>query len=160
MNRNFKQGMIQQYNLNIEHQMPGNIVLTAGYAGSHSTHILVGQSNENIGSPSACGTSRLHVGCGASRSFPTLGPFQRSSQQQRRNGPLRLSADQGGDQEYEAWPLCSARLHLVANIRFRHAGRLGYESRRDILATAWDPEAGLGFVAVESERQLYREHPL
>ena len=41
MNRNFVQGMVQQYNLNIEHQAPGDVVLTMGYAGSRSTHILV-----------------------------------------------------------------------------------------------------------------------
>jgi hypothetical protein len=53
-NLDFKQGMIQQYNLNIEHQLPGNVVLTAGYAGSHSTHILVSGMNLNISSPNAC----------------------------------------------------------------------------------------------------------
>ncbi len=31
-NRDFKQGIVQQFNLNIEHQLPGNVVLTAGYA--------------------------------------------------------------------------------------------------------------------------------
>jgi hypothetical protein len=53
-NRDFKQGMVQQFNLNIEHQLPGNIVLTAGYAGSHSTHILVDGLNLKLTSPSAC----------------------------------------------------------------------------------------------------------
>jgi hypothetical protein len=53
-NRNFKQGRVQQMNLNIEHQLPGNIVLTAGYAGSRSSHILVDGLNENITSPTAC----------------------------------------------------------------------------------------------------------
>ncbi len=54
MNRNFLQGMIQQYNLNIEQQLPGDVVLTAGYAGSKSTHVLVGQLNENLNDPNAC----------------------------------------------------------------------------------------------------------
>jgi hypothetical protein len=53
-NLNFKQGMIQQYNLNVERQIPGNVVLTVGYAGSYSTHILVSGMNLNINSPSAC----------------------------------------------------------------------------------------------------------
>jgi len=53
-NLNFKQGMIQQYNLNLEHQLPGNVVLTVGYAGSYSTHILVSGMNLNITSPNAC----------------------------------------------------------------------------------------------------------
>ena len=50
-NLDFKQGMIQQYNLNIEHQLPANVVLTVGYAGSYSTHILVSGMNLNITSP-------------------------------------------------------------------------------------------------------------
>ena len=50
-NLDFKQGMIQQYNLNVEHQLPGNVVLTVGYAGSYSTHILVSGMNLNITSP-------------------------------------------------------------------------------------------------------------
>jgi hypothetical protein len=63
-NLNFKQGIIQQFNLNIEHQLPGNVVLTAGYAGSRSAHILVSQVNENVTSPTACGTSGYTLGCG------------------------------------------------------------------------------------------------
>ena len=56
--------MIQQYNLNLEHQIPGEIVLTVGYAGSRSTHILVDQMNLNVKSPSACGsTPGYTVGC-------------------------------------------------------------------------------------------------
>ena len=35
---NFKQGRVQQFNFNVEHQLPGQIVLTAGYAGSRSSH--------------------------------------------------------------------------------------------------------------------------
>jgi hypothetical protein len=54
MNRNFRQGMVEQYNLNVERQLPGNVVLTAGYAGTTSTHILVGQSNMNLSDPNAC----------------------------------------------------------------------------------------------------------
>jgi hypothetical protein len=76
MNRNFVQGMIQQYNLNIERQLPGDIVLTTGYAGSRSTHILVSQVNENLTSPAACGTVPGYtVGCGFP-AFPYGFPFQ------------------------------------------------------------------------------------
>jgi Carboxypeptidase regulatory-like domain len=76
MNRNFRQGMVQQYNLNVERQLPGNVVLTAGYAGTTSTHILVGQSNENLSSPSACGVVPGYtIGCGFP-SFPYAAPFQ------------------------------------------------------------------------------------
>ena len=60
-NRNFKQGRVQQFNLNVEHQLPGNVVLTAGYAGSRSSHILVDGLNLNVGSPTACDpTSELY----------------------------------------------------------------------------------------------------
>jgi hypothetical protein len=53
-NLNFKQGRVQQFNLNVEHAIPGNIVLTAGYAGSRSSHILVDGLNQNVSSPNAC----------------------------------------------------------------------------------------------------------
>jgi hypothetical protein len=76
MNRNFVQGMIQQYTLNFERQLPGDVVLTAAYAGSKSTHILVGQSNENLNQPSACGVvAGYTLGCGFG-SFPYAAPFQ------------------------------------------------------------------------------------
>ena len=64
-NTNFKQGRIQQFNVNVEHELPGQIVLTAGYAGSRSSHILEFGNNINVGSPSACGTvSGYTLGCG------------------------------------------------------------------------------------------------
>lgn len=81
MNRNFVQGMVQQFNLNVERQLPGNVVLTAGYAGTRSTHILVGQSNENLTSPSACDPTSpdydpsYTIGCGF-KSYPYAAPFQ------------------------------------------------------------------------------------
>jgi Carboxypeptidase regulatory-like domain len=74
-NLNFKQGIVQQFNLNIEQQIPGNIVLTAGYAGSRSAHILVSQVDENVASPTACpgnGASTVQgysLGCGIT-AFP------------------------------------------------------------------------------------------
>jgi Carboxypeptidase regulatory-like domain len=65
-NTDFKQGRVQQYNVNVEHQMPGQIVLTVGYAGSRSSHILVDGNNINVGSPGACGSvSGYTLGCGA-----------------------------------------------------------------------------------------------
>jgi Carboxypeptidase regulatory-like domain len=68
-NLDFKQGMVQQFNLNIEHQLPGEVVLTAGYAGSRSTHILNDGLNQNLGSPTACAggpnaTPGYTLGCG------------------------------------------------------------------------------------------------
>jgi hypothetical protein len=62
-NRNFRQGVIQQFNLNIERQLPGNVVLTAGYAGTRSAHILTSQLNENLNDPAACGGTYT-LGCG------------------------------------------------------------------------------------------------
>jgi Carboxypeptidase regulatory-like domain len=64
-NTNFKQGRIQQFNANIEQEIPGQIVLTAGYAGSRSSHILESGNNINVVSPSACGVvSGYTLGCG------------------------------------------------------------------------------------------------
>jgi len=62
--RDFHLGMVQQFNANVERQVPGNIVLTVGYAGSRGRHILVAGNDLNAGSPSACGTvSGYTVGC-------------------------------------------------------------------------------------------------
>jgi hypothetical protein len=64
-NLNFKQGTVQQFNLNVEHQLPGSVVLTVGYAGSRSSHILVDGLNRNVGSPAACGKiAGYTLGCG------------------------------------------------------------------------------------------------
>jgi len=77
-NLDFKQGRVQQFNMNLERQIPGNIVLTAGYAGSRSSHILVDGLNLNITSPSACpgGANEqpgYTLGCGLSTIAP---PYQ------------------------------------------------------------------------------------
>ena len=50
-NLNFKQGRVQQFNLNVEQELPGSVVMTVGYAGSRSHHILVDGSNLNVASP-------------------------------------------------------------------------------------------------------------
>ena len=64
-NTNFKQGRVQQFNVDFEQQIPGDIVLTAGYAGSRSSHILIDGNNINVGSPTACGVvSGYTLGCG------------------------------------------------------------------------------------------------
>jgi Carboxypeptidase regulatory-like domain len=61
---NIKHGMVEQYNVNIERQLLGNLVLTAGYAGAQGTHILVTGNNLTTGSPSACGTVQGYTrGC-------------------------------------------------------------------------------------------------
>jgi hypothetical protein len=64
-NLDFKLGQIQQFNFNVEHQLPGHIVLTVGYAGSRSAHILIDGNNLNVSSPLACGNvSGYTLGCG------------------------------------------------------------------------------------------------
>ena len=64
-NTDFKLGRVQQFNINVEHQLPGDIVLTVGYAGSRGAHILVFGNNINVGSPGACGNvSGYTRGCG------------------------------------------------------------------------------------------------
>ncbi len=79
-NRNFKQGIIQQFNLNVERQLPGNVVLTIGYGGSRTAHVLVSQFNENLNDPNACPDGAHPVpgytlGCGFGI-FPYAGFFQ------------------------------------------------------------------------------------
>jgi hypothetical protein len=77
-NLNFKQGMVQQFNLDIERQVPGNVVLTIGYAGSRSQHILIDGLNLNVGSPTACGVIpgyTLGCGPGGSASVAPYGQF-------------------------------------------------------------------------------------
>jgi carboxypeptidase family protein len=64
-NLNFGLGMVQQFNLNVERQLPGDILLTAGYAGARSSHILGYGENVNLTSPSGCGTIPGYTfGCG------------------------------------------------------------------------------------------------
>jgi Carboxypeptidase regulatory-like domain len=60
----FKLGRVRQYNFNVEQALPGSIVLTMGYAGSRSNHILVAGNDLNISSPSACvGSQSYTIGC-------------------------------------------------------------------------------------------------
>ena len=72
---NNKLGRVFQFNGNIERQLPANLVLTAGYAGSRGRHILVIGNDINVGSPSACGTVPGYtIGCNANGS-PYLQPY-------------------------------------------------------------------------------------
>jgi hypothetical protein len=68
---NFQPGRVHQYNVNVERQLPGNVLLTAGYAGSTGGHLLVIGNNLNTSSPSACGSvSGYKLGC-----LPTGQPY-------------------------------------------------------------------------------------
>jgi hypothetical protein len=65
-NTNFKLGQVQQFNVDVERQLPGEIVLTVGYAGSRSSHILIDGNNLNVTTPAACGTvTGYTLGCAA-----------------------------------------------------------------------------------------------
>jgi hypothetical protein len=68
-NPNFKSGTVQQFNVNVEHQLPGDIVLTVGYAGSRGTHILTFGNNLNVSTPSACTGGSYTIGCGPGATF-------------------------------------------------------------------------------------------
>jgi hypothetical protein len=75
---NFQPGRVHQYNANVERQLPGNVLLTAGYAGSVGGHLLEYGNNLNADSPSACGTVKGYtIGClpsGAAYYYPYSPP--------------------------------------------------------------------------------------
>jgi len=61
---NFQPGRVHQYNANVERQLPGDVLLTAGYAGAVGGHLLVSGNDLNVNSPSGCGTiSGYTLGC-------------------------------------------------------------------------------------------------
>jgi hypothetical protein len=57
---NFKLGVVQQFNVNVERQLPGNVVLTAGYAGARGHHLLLYGNNINTDGPATCPNG---IGC-------------------------------------------------------------------------------------------------
>jgi hypothetical protein len=67
-------GMVQQFNVNVERQLPGNVVLTVGYAGSRGRHLLLSGNNLNTNNPNNtngigptnCGVSGYTLGCTSS----------------------------------------------------------------------------------------------
>jgi hypothetical protein len=62
--RNIQPGRVHQYNANVERELPGNVLLTAGYAGSVGGHLLVIGNDLNTSSPAGCGTiSGYTLGC-------------------------------------------------------------------------------------------------
>ena len=74
-NNNFKLGTIQQFNIDVERQIPGQIVLTVGYAGSRNDHLLIYGNNLNVTTPVACGqVSGYTLGCGPGGTFIGLPP--------------------------------------------------------------------------------------
>jgi hypothetical protein len=72
--RDFRHGQVAQYNANIERQLPGNVVLTVGYAGSQGIHILEAGNAIDTNGPSACGTAGYTLGCAAGGA-PYISPY-------------------------------------------------------------------------------------
>src|SRR5271170_2207556 len=69
---NFRIGRVQQFNLNLQQEIAGSLVLTMGYAGSLGSHILVAGNDENVDSPTACGTVPGYtIGCLSGGGFYT-----------------------------------------------------------------------------------------
>lgn len=75
---NLQPGRVHQYNINLERQLPGDVLLTAGYAGAVGGHILVIGNDLNTSSPSGCGTIKGYtLGClpsGAPYIYPYTPP--------------------------------------------------------------------------------------
>jgi hypothetical protein len=72
---NIKLGRVQQYNVNVERQLFGSLLLTGGYAGAHGTHILMLGNDINTAGPSGCAAATTnHIGCvGAAPYTPNYG---------------------------------------------------------------------------------------
>jgi len=75
---NFKPGTVQQFNANVERQLPGNVVLTAGYAGARGHHILVSGNNLNTPGPPDSVCTVNPIGCNADGS-QYVPPFARTN---------------------------------------------------------------------------------
>jgi hypothetical protein len=73
--RDFRHGQVVQYNANVERQLPGNVVLTVGYAGSKGSHLLVAGNAIDTNGPAGCGTiSGYTLGCAAGGA-PFVSPY-------------------------------------------------------------------------------------
>jgi hypothetical protein len=75
--QNFKLGKVQQFNVNVERQIPGNVVLTVGYAGARGNHILVAGNDINTAGPSTCVEGGSYtIGCNpnGSQYIPPFSP--------------------------------------------------------------------------------------
>lgn len=93
----FKLGRVRQYNANVERQLFGNVVVTAGYAGSRGNHLLNSGNDLNTDSPTACGTvANYKIGCNPDGSFYTP-PYGTAS-------PIYLFGDVG-DTSYDSLQL-------------------------------------------------------
>ncbi len=97
--RNFKPGMVQQFNANIERQLPGQVVLTAGYAGARGHHLLIYGNDLNTGSPTACVAGGSYtIGC-LPGGAPYVPPYNVSN-----FNTIYAIADQG-DTKYDSFQI-------------------------------------------------------
>jgi hypothetical protein len=74
---NFQPGRVHQYNANVERELPGDILVTAGYAGSTGGHLTVIGNALTVNSPTNCGTAGYTIGClpgGAPYFYPYTPP--------------------------------------------------------------------------------------
>jgi hypothetical protein len=71
---NLKLGRVQQYNVDVERQLFGSLVLTAGYAGAQGSHLLILGNDINTSGPSGCASpTSNHIGCVGSA--PYVAPY-------------------------------------------------------------------------------------
>ena len=82
----FRDGYVQQYNFNIQHQLAGSMALTVGYVGSKGTHLDMAYDANEIG-PTASFTQSL-------RKYPTFAAINvRSAGASSNYNALQVSVD-------------------------------------------------------------------
>ena len=158
-NLDSSKGMVQQFNLNVEHQLPGNVVLTAGYAGSRSTHILVDRLEpEHHLADSLLRRQRsvpgYTLGCGYSDSRFARSAVRLSQQQRRWPCPLRFACKSRRKPRARVTVSMPCRIHLVPHLRLRVSGRPRNLPRRNLLALARARESRLGAFAAQLNNQF------
>jgi hypothetical protein len=67
---NFKLGRIQQWNATLEHQLPGDILVSAAYVAQRSAHLLASNFNINTAPPNTVGNNPAQL-----RPFPGFNSF-------------------------------------------------------------------------------------
>jgi outer membrane receptor protein involved in Fe transport len=67
-NPNFQPGIIQQWNLSVEHQFPRDTLLSVGYVGQHGVHLLNGMNYNQLRLPGI-------AGCPSTASQPCHSPY-------------------------------------------------------------------------------------
>ncbi len=166
-NTDFKLGQVQQFNFNAEQQLLGNVVLTAGYAGSRSSHVLIDGNNINVGSPQACGTvTGYTLGCGPGGSafaapyaanFPFSTISNISDIGRAHYNSLQVKAETRND---KAGLYALLGLHICQGARQWFYGWAWLVAWRHVLSVAKLAESRLGAIADQREPYLYGKHYL